>query len=269
MRNTVKLAAVLGCACLSVPSMSIVWRSDRTADQILAFGQDARFAGVGLLSVDGSFGTATFIGTGNGSAWLITAKHVIDTGQTGTFQFYGGPTFNVTDAWGLAGADIAVAKIVNWNLNVFTPTLNLGTIVDNTHTVCAGYGGSGPESQGGGWAYDDKRRGMETNIVGYDGSNYVEDRFDAPGDPYVTYYEGFGASGDSGSSLIDDYGRILGVLSGGDFEQYGGYNYYAALTADRSQAIYTHTGISPVPEPATMAALGLGFALLIRRRRSR
>jgi len=231
--------------------------------------QDSHFAGVGQLFVEDYFGTATFFGTGNGSAWLITAAHVISDGQTGTFQFNGGPSFSVTDAWAVAGADISVAKIVGWDLNVFTPTLNLGTIADRTHAICAGYGGSGPESQGGGWAYDGKRRGMETNIVGYDGSNFVEDRFDAPGDPYVTFLEGFGAPGDSGSALIDDFGRILGVLSGGDFEAYGGYNYYGALTAERSQASTPIPAFRPSPSPRRWPPSAWAFALLIRRRRSR
>lgn len=262
--------ALLGLLAVAASSASaVVWRNDRTDAQMLAFGADARFAGVGQLFVGGGFGSATYLGFGNGSHWLLTAKHVIGTGQTGTFKFFGGPSFGVTGTIGLAGVDISVAKITGWNLSAPLYSLNMGATVPGTHIVSAGYGGSCPESQAGNYNFDDKRRGFETLIDSVDGSNQVIDRFQAPGDPLCQNLEGFGAPGDSGSALIGDDGRIYGVLTGGQLEQYGNINWYAGLNATTSAQIYSLTGISQVPEPMSLTALGLGALALIRRRRSR
>ena len=254
-----------------VATQAIVYRHDRTDAQMLAFGAESQFLGVGQLWVGGGFGTGTFIGYGNGSAWLLTAKHVIDTGDTGTFAFANGDSFAVTDAFGLAGVDISVAKISGWTLNVFAPTLNMDPITGGTFVRSAGYGGSGRAGTQppGGWVYDDQRRGMETKIAGLYPSGEIHDIFDSPTSPDVTNMEGFGAPGDSGSALVTSAGVALGVLTGGQFEAYGNSNWYATLTAEQSRIIYAHTGIdpNPVPEPASMVALSLGALAVLRRRK--
>jgi hypothetical protein len=233
---------------------------------MLNFGQDARFAGVGQLWVGGGYGTATYLGFGNGSNWLLTAKHVIGSGETGTLKFFGGPSFSITGTVGLAGVDISVAKINGWSLSAPTLLLNMGTTVSGTHIVSAGYGGSCPESQAPNYNFDDRRRGFESVIDSVDGSNQVIDRFQAPGDPLCQNLEGFGAPGDSGSMLMGDDGRVYGVLTGGQIEHYGSINWYAGINPTTAAQIYSITGV-PVPEPASMFALSIGALALLRRRR--
>jgi hypothetical protein len=267
MKAFIRTAASAAAFAAVVVSQAVVWRSDRTDEQILAFGTDSHFAGIGQLWVGGGFGTATFLGMGNGSAWLISAAHVIGTNGTGSFKFFNGPTFSVSQGWQVPGVDVSVAKITGWNLNVWTPTLNTGAITPNTFIISAGYGGSCREADRGttGLQFDNKRRGFETKIVGVNGG-YVVDRFDSPSDPNVCNLEGFGAPGDSGSPLIDPNGAILGVLTSGDPEFYGGLNYYSTITSSVAQQILQHTGV-PVPEPVTVTAFALGLAGVLRRRR--
>jgi hypothetical protein len=267
MKGLFRFSALSAALAAVVVSQAVVWRSDRTDAQILAFGTDFHFAGIGQLWVGGGFGTATFLGHGNGSAWLISAAHVIGNNGTGTFQFFGGPSFSVTQGWQVPGVDVSVAKITGWNLNPWTPTLNTGSIVPNTFTISAGYGGSCREADRGttGLQFDNKRRGFETKIVGLSGG-FVIDRFDSPSDPNVCNLEGFGAPGDSGSPLLDPNGAILGVLTSGDPEFYGGINNYSVISASVAQQIQQHTGV-PVPEPVTVTAFALGLAGILRRRR--
>ncbi len=234
------------------------------------------FQGVGMVNVGGGYGTGTFIGTGNGFAWGITAKHVISTGETGTFTFESGASYAITQATGFVGTDISIFRMSSFASGVSTPGLNTSaTFTVGTNLDCAGYGGHGAEgSLGGNWIYDNKRRGMQTKLDSMgtytiSGETYtaIVDRFDRPTDPNVRPIEGFGAPGDSGSALIDPNGVILGVLSGGQFEAYGNKNWYAALTGSVTSQIYNITGITPVPEPTPLIAVGLGGLLLRRRAR--
>jgi hypothetical protein len=261
---------------LPVVSQAIVWRNDIPQTTVLNFGADAKFAGVGKINVGGGFGTGTFLGIGTGGqAWGISAKHVITTGNTGTFTFEDGGSYTISQAIGFAGVDVSVFRINGWNRNVFTPTLNdTGVFTVGADLDSAGYGGHGAEgSISGGYGFDSKRRGMQTKLHStqtgtFAGETQLQliDRFDAPGHTNVRPIEGFGAPGDSGSMLLDVSGRIWGVLSGGQFEAYGALNWYAAITAPLAQQIYTTTGINPVPEPATMLVVASVAALAARRR---
>lgn len=272
------LFVAFGLALLPGLSSAIVWRNDITEATVLNYGASAKFAGVGKVDLGGWFGTGTFLGIGTGGqAWGISAKHVITTGNTGTFRMSNGGTYSITQAIGIAGTDISIFKIAGWNRNVFTPGLHdNGIYTTGTQLDSAGYGGHGAQgSLGGNWQYDNQLRGMQTVLhstrtASFAGESQFQliDRFDAPGSANVRPIEGFGASGDSGSMLLDNNGLIWGVLSGGQFETYGNDNWYAAITPQIAQTIYTTTGISPVPEPITMIGL-LGVAGLAARRRKR
>lgn len=262
-------------AALPQGAIAIVWRHDIPESDVLTYGNNARLQGIGKVNLPGWFGTGQFLGIGTGGqAWGISAKHVITTGQTGTFTFEDGGSYSITQAIGIAGTDIAIFKIAGWNRNVFTPGLHDdGVYTVGTNFDSAGYGGHGAQGTlGGNWLYDNKRRGMQTKMTStrtavFNGENQFQivDTFDSPTSPNVRTVEGFGASGDSGSMLLDDNGKIWGVLSGGQFETYGNINWYAAITPQIAQTIYTTTG---VPEPGTIAVLA-GLAALAARRRKK
>ena len=266
-------AAALASLCLPVIAPAIVWSNNLTEAQVNNFGAtDSRFQGIGMVYDGSSFSaTGTYIGFGNGSHWGLTARHVIDAGSTGSFRFQDGGFYNNTQGFNILNADVSVFRISGWNRSVFTPIIrNDNTFAPGTNIVSAGYGLHGPEG-GSPWGSDNIRRGMtskiertETRNLIYSTRLAVIDRFDRPTDPNFTSFEGFGAPGDSGSPLIDPSGRVLAVLTGGQFEQYGAINWYSSITTDVANEIQTITG---VPEPASMIALGLGVVALARRRR--
>lgn len=274
--KTITIAMVMVATGVASTGSAIVWRNDISASTVTTFGNDSRFQGVGRVTVSGGSGTGTFLGIGSGGqAWGISAKHVITTGETGVFTFEDGGSYNISQAIGFAGVDVSIFKISSWNRSVFTPGLNTtGTYTLGTNLDSAGYGLYGSEGNSP-WQWDHKRRGMQTKLHTtqmrtFAGENQfmLIDRFDSPSDPNVRPIEGFGAPGDSGSMLLDGNGKIWGVLSGGEFEQYGALNWYATITPQIAQQIYQTTGINPVPEPATLAVLGIGALAIARRRRS-
>jgi len=272
------LVALFVGVVVAVPVMSqaIVWREGRTNAEMIAFGNTNRFLGVGKVNVGGGFGTGTFLGIGTGGqAWGISAKHVITTGNTGSFTFADGGSYGISQAIGFAGVDVSIFKITGWNRNVYTPTLlTSGVFTVGAELESAGYGGHGQVgTMGGNWAFDNNRRGMQTKLHSTQVRTFAGESQLMLIDEFTSqanggrFYEGFGAPGDSGSMLLDNSGNIWGVLSGGEFEQYGAKNWYANISPTIASQIYQTTGINPVPEPATMIALGAGIAALVARRR--
>lgn len=271
------------CAVLGSSAFGIVWRNDITETTVLNFGNTARFQGVGKVQVGGGYGTGTFIGFGNGFAWGISAKHVISTaGNTGAlFRFENGTDYSIIQSIGFTGTDVSIFKMSTFANGVFQPGLNtsasftLGQDLDS-----AGYGGSGAQgtqTNSNNWTYDNKRRGMQTKLdntvanFNFNGDTFLalQDKFNSPVTDAANCrpIEGFGAPGDSGSALFATDGTLLGVLSGGQFETYNNLNWYAAITPAVTAQIYSITGITPVPEPATMAVLGVGALAVLRRRK--
>ena len=273
MKRAFSVASSVAFLAFAASSQAIVWRHDIPESQVLALGNDTRFQGIGKVNVATGFGTGTFIGFGTGNQpWGLSAKHVITTGQTGTFTFENGASFSIVQAIGIAGTDVSVFRMSSFTAGVFTPGLNNNaTIATGTLIDGAGYGAHAP--QGGTQTFDNKRRGMQSRVDGTELINFggevflsVRDRFLAPTDPNVRPTQGFGAPGDSGHALFDPSNNIIAVLSGGEFEIYNNRNWYAMITpAVRTQII----ALTGVPEPATMAALGLGLFAMARKRRQK
>ena len=273
-KRAFSVASSVAFLAFAASSQAIVWRHDIPESTVLSFGNDARFLGIGRVTVGGGVGTGTFLGVNSsGQAWGLSAKHVISTGQTGTFSFESGATFSIVQAIGFAGHDVSVFRMSSFSMpGVILPGLNNNaTVANGTLIDGAGYGLHAP--QGGSQTLDNKRRGMQsrvdaTEVINFGGEliTTIRDRFLAPTDPNVRPIQAFGAAGDSGHPLFDPGNNIIGVLSGGQVEVYNNLNWYSMITPALRTQIINATG---VPEPATMAVLGLGIAALARKRRQK
>src|SRR5687768_5159856 len=112
MKRVFSIASSVGFLAFAASSQAIVWRHDIPESQVLALGNDTRFQGVGRVTVGLGVGTGTYIGVdGLGRPWGLSAKHVITTGQTGTFSFESGASFSIVQAIGLAGVDVSVFRM--------------------------------------------------------------------------------------------------------------------------------------------------------------
>jgi hypothetical protein len=264
-------------AGLSSMAHAVVWANTLTNQNVLDFGDDPRFARVGVIN---GRGTANYFGQArDGTHWGITAKHVVDTGFTGQFYVEGTGTFTVTEVIGFAGVDISVFKIGGWTASMSTMQLYTGgSYAPGTRFVSAGYGAFGAEAAWPNQSFDGQRRGFQTRLDSFRANDpslwfepqpFLIDRFDAPGDPNFEPIEGFAAVGDSGSFLMDEQNRVWGFLTNGEPERYGGINWYATVTPTLANTIYQRTNVDPVPEPMTLASLGAGIAFLVRRKKKK
>ncbi len=284
-----KLNLRLGTAILAIaavlPSQAVIWRNDNTDAMHLAYGLNAKFSGVGMISntTTGKYGTASYIGNNGTTGWFLTADHVITNGQNGNFTFTRtgepGGTWATTAVHQIGTNDIAIFSVANFNETVTRIGIG-GTATVGESIYSAGVGKSGAE--GAAQVSDQKKRGFDTKLDGlvatgnytFTGANMtyngalINDRFDNPGppDPNVTALEGFGAAGDSGSAYVDVLGCALGVLSHGPPEVYGAINKYARIDNAARDRIWELSG---VPEPTSMVAIGIGLAALAAKRRKR
>jgi hypothetical protein len=102
----------------------------------------------------------------------------------------------------------------------------------------------------------------QDGILSFDWSYFS---IDDPGFDYASYYAGgmdnflSDASGESGSVSI--------AVTAGELFAFTVYSEDGWLGA--GELTITNFNVEPVPEPATMAVLGLGAAALVRRRRSK
>lgn len=285
MKNVLRLGTAILFFAAIIPSQAVVWRNDNTDAMHLAYGLNAKFSGVGMISntTTSKYGTASYIGNNGTTGWFLTADHVITNGQAGNFTFTrtGEPagTWAATAVHQIGTNDIAIFSVANFAEAVQKIGLG-GTATVGESISSAGVGRSGAE--GAATVSDQKKRGFDTKLNGlvavgnynFTGANMVyngaliNDRFDNPGppDPDVTALEGFGAAGDSGSAYIDVLGNSLAVLSHGPAEVYGNINKYARIDNAARDRIWELSG---VPEPATMTALAVGLAALAARRRKK
>lgn len=89
--------------------------------------------------------------------------------------------------------------------------------------------------------------------------------------------EGITAAGDSGGALfanVSSSDLLIGITSAGGpgpggAGHYGSTSVWTPINADSSAWITQKTGITAVPEPGTLMALGAGALVILRRRRSK
>lgn len=239
------------------------------------YGEDTFFTGVGQL------GGASCVAIAPN--WVITARHV-----GGTTVSFNGSNFTAVQRFDHDEADIALLKF-NVSLGVPTYGIDFNSPLGRTVTL-VGFGGTGTAGATGvtitGGAgvrrsadnvVDRANRVTFDNIDFFDSWEYD---LDGPtgngtlGGPALAREGGlwFGDSG--GAWLVDNGGswNLVGVNSyiddGNNNQQYSDWGDLGGGVALRSYQGWIETQMG-VPEPASLAVLGLGALALVRRKRAR
>ncbi|RYG30154.1 PEP-CTERM sorting domain-containing protein [bacterium] len=251
------------------------------------YGADTTYTSVG--QVGGASGVAI------DTRWVLTAQHV----NGSVFSLPGFGAFNVVEniepeIVNGVRPDLRLLR-VDRDLPSFTridtrvPTLGSVDIV--------GFGESGSEFAGGGYSIPGgtagTRRRASNRIEGLADISFNENpavpswttmyyQLSSRTDPTRVENEGGLAGGDSGGGFFYNFGdgarlvatnSAIGADEGMSEYAYGGYGFGTYLGSPESLAFlqrYVPQAIapqSPVPEPATLAVLGVGALAMLRRRR--
>lgn len=303
MRTPAFAFAVIIAGFATVASASTI-RHDRPdqsyqdlANNVGAYSaaQFAPMKAVGSVSSSGGFGSGTYLGLGTGGHWIVTAAHVLSQGQSGAVFNLNGTNYNIDAAntftmagWSLNNNDITVARLTSAPVGATAASYYNGSAELGMSVISVGFGQTGNGLTGVTGAAGTKRAFTNVaDLVNTTASqNVIAIDFDSPagntsnlGTGTATDLEGCGVPGDSGGGLFGLLGGqyvLIGVTStliawdGGFNGNYGdgnGYSRIGGTTPTVANFIQTRTGIAPVPEPATLIALGAAVAALARRRR--
>jgi V8-like Glu-specific endopeptidase len=282
---------------------AIVIRHDRAVADYNAIGSNANFNATGFFAGTGSnfaFGTGFMVSP----TVVVTAAHLFDSDSNGVLDdpvtsigFGVGNNTSVVannvqsiainPAWvttnGAARNDWAVVTLNSAINGLNYARIHNGNATGNQVTAI-GYGAQGIGTTG--WVGSGVLAGANDRL----GANNILDRqrngawefdFDSPagnantiatGSATPLNLEGTTASGDSGSPLFTQFGGqwfVIGALFGGTTgnSPYGDISIYSALFGQQQNIDFlTQNGVQVVPEPMTMAALGLAALAAARRR---
>lgn len=271
------VTAVAACF-VAVPCLAIVGRHDIGDAPYVANGQFGPATSVGRAVGSVAFGSATYIGFGNGFHWALTAGHV-PSGNPMQFVNFGGSNITISSsliAPGFNGStlanDMALLRLAS-NPGVAAIGMTTRTDLVGSNSFFAGYGyhgvGNNPNL-----TYDGVRRGAYNTIdsLANFGTNqtFWHTSFQNPTQAGVLAQEGTTAGGDSGGGFFiqeNSTWLLAGCTSWGtdNNSQYGDQAYFTAMHTQMAW-VTQQTGIQAVPEPGTLALVGL-VAIALRRRK--
>ena len=290
MMKNLRSLPLLALALLAASAAASTRRDDRTDQAYIDLANQSVYASVGQVSTNQALGSGTLIS----SSWMLTAAHVLSNANTGKNFSLGGVNYAIdnvirfTDNYTLGKDDFALCHLSTLVTGVAPALLWGGTGQVGGVGTSVGYGGTGTGLTGntGGLG----RRAFQNVVDGYNanGLTGLATDFDNPGGTVnrigsanALDLEGCAVPGDSGGSLWENFGGkdyVVGVTSyvwgarsnfGSPYGIYGDGSGYSQV-ADVSSWIFANSGVrtvNAVPEPSSLAALGLAGLALLRRRR--
>lgn len=276
-----KKIAILAFAALPLMSQALVIRHDVADSNYTSLGNS--FTGVGAVVAGGAFGSGTLIAPN----WILTAAHVVDGASSATF-FVGGGSYNSVGiffrpGWTLNnGLDMALIQLGGAGVtNVDSYDLNYGSDELGMVGTAVGFGMTGTGLTGAVQNAGTKRGGRNVIDTNFGTTGVLGTDFDS------------GSSGDNSSGTATqqdlennvapgDSGGALFINRGGNWQLAGVTSFYASFDGNTNgdygdvsgfTRVSTSTqwieDVSGVPEPSTMALMGLGALALLRRRKNK